>query len=156
MVISYIYSTCWCMKSTFYEHQHGPCVHDSGRATQGFGILALPVALLVSPSGYVGATGTASTSAVATSKSCTSSSFGKPSSDDHASEAGLSATSRHTHPVDHFGVDLVTGALHPRYPHRSELVPCHERIICCLDDQQYLGSCPSPRWLQRRHRQVHF
>jgi hypothetical protein len=21
MVILYIYSTCWCMKSTFYEHQ---------------------------------------------------------------------------------------------------------------------------------------
>jgi hypothetical protein len=22
MVISYIYSTCWCMKSTFYERQY--------------------------------------------------------------------------------------------------------------------------------------
>jgi hypothetical protein len=24
MVMLYIYSTCWCMKSMFYEHQHTP------------------------------------------------------------------------------------------------------------------------------------
>jgi hypothetical protein len=24
MVIPYIYSTCWCMKLMFYEHQHPP------------------------------------------------------------------------------------------------------------------------------------
>jgi hypothetical protein len=28
MVISYIYSTCWCMKSTFYESQQWLCALD--------------------------------------------------------------------------------------------------------------------------------
>jgi hypothetical protein len=45
--------------------------HDSGRITCCSGIPAIPAALLVSPSGYAGATGTVSTSAVATSKGCT-------------------------------------------------------------------------------------
>jgi hypothetical protein len=70
---------------------HGPGVHNSGRITCGSGIPVIPVALLTSPSGYVGATGTASTSAVATSKDCTGGSSGQPSSDDHTGEAGLPA-----------------------------------------------------------------
>jgi hypothetical protein len=53
-----------------------------------------PTALLASFSGYAGATGTASTSAVATSKGCTGGPSGQPSFDDHTGETGLPASGR--------------------------------------------------------------
>jgi hypothetical protein len=60
----------------------------------------------------------------------------------------LSATSAST---------FVTGALlRPRRPRRSELASRHGRRVRYLDRQQHLGSCPSPRWLQRRHWQMDF
>jgi hypothetical protein len=37
MVISYIYSTCWCMKSTFYERQQSQVGRESGLARSGGG-----------------------------------------------------------------------------------------------------------------------
>jgi hypothetical protein len=74
----------------------GPGVHDSDRATRGSDFPALPATLLASPSGYAGATGTASTSAVAASKGRTGGSSGEPSSDDHAGETSLSTTSAST------------------------------------------------------------
>jgi hypothetical protein len=77
----------------------------------------LPVALLASSSGYVGATDTTSTLAVTTSEGHTGVTFGQPSSNDHAGESGLPATDQKTHLVSHFGVSLVVGALlHPRRP----------------------------------------
>jgi hypothetical protein len=110
--------------------------HDSGRITCDSSIPAIPAALLASPSGYAGATGTASTSAVATSKGYTGGLSGQPSSDDHAGEAGVPASDRQTHPVGHFGVDLVTGALlRPCRPRQSKLAPWHGRRICCPDCQ---------------------
>jgi hypothetical protein len=50
----------------------GPGVHDSGRATRGSYMLALPAALLVLPSGCAGASSTASTSVVTASEARTS------------------------------------------------------------------------------------
>jgi hypothetical protein len=127
---------------------HGLGVHDSGRATRGISIPALPAALLVSPLDCTGATSTASTSAVATDEGRTGGTFGQHLSDDHASEAGLLATDRQTHPIGHLDVHLVVGALLcPRRIHLSELAPRHGRRIYCLDHQKHLGSCPSPRWL---------
>jgi hypothetical protein len=61
----------------------------------------------VSPSGCAGATDTASTLAVTAGKGCTVGSSGQLSSDDHTGKAGLLAFGRQTHPIDHFGVDLV-------------------------------------------------
>jgi hypothetical protein len=49
----------------------------------------------------VGAIGTTSTSVVADDEGCTSGTSGQPSSDDHVSEVGLSATGRQTHPIGH-------------------------------------------------------
>jgi hypothetical protein len=49
--------------------------------------------LLVSPSGCVGATDTASTSAIAADEGCIGGTSGQPSSDDHVDEAGLLAIS---------------------------------------------------------------
>jgi hypothetical protein len=72
-----------------------PGVHNSGRATRDYGVTALPVALLASPSGCTGATDTTSTSAVATGEGCTSGSSGQCSYDDHTGEVGLPAD-RHT------------------------------------------------------------
>jgi hypothetical protein len=37
MVISFIYSTCWCMKSTFYERQQSQVGRESGLARSGGG-----------------------------------------------------------------------------------------------------------------------
>jgi hypothetical protein len=134
-----------------------PDIYNSGRATRGIDVPALPTTLLVSPSGCVGATGTASTIAVAAGEGRTGGTSGQPSFDDHAGEAELPATGRQTHPVSHFGINLVASALlHPRHPRRSKLAPRHGRRICCLNRQQHLGSCPSPRWLQRHHRQIDF
>jgi hypothetical protein len=67
-------------------------VHDSDHASCGTDVPTLPLALLASPSGCVGATRTASTSAVATGKGCTGGTSGQPSSDDHMGEAGLPST----------------------------------------------------------------
>jgi hypothetical protein len=44
MVISYIYSTCWCMKSTFYEHQQ----RSTGRPSAP-NHLELAVEILLTP-----------------------------------------------------------------------------------------------------------
>jgi hypothetical protein len=71
---------------------HGPGVPDSGRASRGSGILTLCVVLLASPSGYVGATGTASTSVVTIGEGYTGGISGQTSSDDHVGEVGLPAT----------------------------------------------------------------
>jgi hypothetical protein len=129
--------------------------HDSDRATHGPSIPALPIALLTSPSGYAGAIGTTPTSAVTVDEGRTDGTSDQSSSDDHAGEARLLATDRQTHPVGHFGIGLVTGALLcPCRPHRSELPSRHGRRICYLDHQQQLGFCPSPCWLQHRHRQM--
>jgi hypothetical protein len=81
--------------------------------------------------------------------------FDQPSSNDHVGEAGLSAIGRQTHHVGHFFIGLVSSALLClRHPHRSKLVPHHERRICCLAHQQHLGSCPSPYSIQRCYRQI--
>jgi hypothetical protein len=48
-----------CTARNFECPPHG--AHDSGRITCSSGIPAIPAALLTSPSGYAGATGTAST-----------------------------------------------------------------------------------------------
>jgi hypothetical protein len=123
---------------------HDPGVHDSDRATRGTDVPAL----LVSPSGCVGATGTASTSAVADDEGRTGGTYGQPSSDDHVSKAGLLATGRQTHPVGHFGVDLVAGALyHLRHPRRSELAPHHGRRICCRAmEEEFAALIASNTW----------
>jgi hypothetical protein len=68
-----------------------PGIQDSGHVSHGTGIPALPATLLASPSDYVLATDTASTSAVVTGKGCTSGTSGQPSSDDHMGEVGLPA-----------------------------------------------------------------
>jgi hypothetical protein len=130
---------------------------DSTCAMCGPDVPALPIVLLTSPSGYAGVTGIATTSAVAAVKGRTGGSSCQLSYDDHAGEEGLPASGRQTHPIDHFGVDLVIGALLRQHrPRRSELVSHHRRRICCLDRQQKLGCCPWPRWLQHRHWQVDF
>jgi hypothetical protein len=127
---------------------HDPDVHDFGRATCPSDIPAPPATLLVSPLGYVGATGTTSTSTVAASKGCTGGTSSQPSSDDHVGKAGFLTSDRQTHPVIHLGVHLVVGALlSPHRPHRSKLASRHGRRVCYLDRQQHLGSCPLPRWL---------
>jgi hypothetical protein len=96
----------------------GPGVHDSGRTTSGSVVPALSAALLVSPLGYVGATGTASASAVTVGEGCTCGTSGQPSPDDHTGEARLLAFNRQTHPVGHLSINQVVGALlHPRRPH---------------------------------------
>jgi hypothetical protein len=70
-----------------------PCdAHDSGHATHSTGVPGVPATLLVLPSIYVGATGTASTSEVTAGKDCTSGTFGQPSSNDHEGEVELPAT----------------------------------------------------------------
>jgi hypothetical protein len=74
----------------------GSGVYDSGCATRGSGIPALPATLLMSPSGYTRATGTASTSAIAADEGCTDGTSDQTSSDDHAGEAGLPATNRYS------------------------------------------------------------
>jgi hypothetical protein len=131
-----------------HDATHAMRDHNSRRATRGTGVPALPAALLTSPSGCAGATATASTSEVTIGEGHTCGTSGHPSSDDHVGEVGLLATNRQTHHVSHFGVDLVTGALlRLRCPHRSELAPHHGRRIYCLDRQQHMRSCPSPRWL---------
>jgi hypothetical protein len=72
------------------------------------------------PSGYAGATGTTSTSAVTVGKGRTGGTSGQPSFDDHMGEAGLSAIRQQTLPVSHFDIDLITSALLcPRCPCRS-------------------------------------
>jgi hypothetical protein len=70
--------------------------HNSTRATHGPGIHNFAhgsdvPALLTSPLGCAGATGTATTSAVAAGESRTGGTSG-PSTDDHAGEVGLSTT----------------------------------------------------------------
>jgi hypothetical protein len=134
-----------------------PGVHDSGRTTRASDVLAVPAALLASPSGCVGATGTASTSTIIDGEGRIGGTSDQPSSDDHVGEAGLPASDRQTHPIDQLSVNLVAGALLPlRRPRRSKLALRHGRKVCCLDRQQHMGSCSSPRWLQRRHRQIDF
>jgi hypothetical protein len=92
-------------------------LYDSGRTTSG------SARLLASPSGYVRATGTTSTSAVAAGEGHTNGTSSQSSSDDHVGEAGLPTSDRQTHPVGHLDVNLVAGALlRPRHPRRSELV----------------------------------
>jgi hypothetical protein len=97
---------------------------------QRSGVLALPTALLTSPSDFTGATSIASTSAVTSNEGRTSSSSDQHSSDDHTGEAGLPTSNQQTHIVGHFGVDLVTSAhLRPCHPHRPVLASCHGRRI---------------------------
>jgi hypothetical protein len=69
--------------------KRGPGVFDSGSTTHSPGFLVLLAALLMSPSGYEGATDIASISAVTASEGCTDGSSGQPLSDDHEGEAGL-------------------------------------------------------------------
>jgi hypothetical protein len=115
-------------------------IRDSTHASRGSDIPAL----LTSPSGCAGATGTASTSAVAASEGRTDGTSSQPSSDDHAGEAELPATGRQTHLVGHLIVVALSGAhLRPRRPCRPVLASCHGGRICYFDHQQYLGSCPS-------------
>jgi hypothetical protein len=68
-----------------------PGVHNSAHASCG----------IASPSGCAGATSTTSTSTVTVGEGHTSGTFGQPSSDDHVGEAGLPATGRQTHVIDH-------------------------------------------------------
>jgi hypothetical protein len=63
-------------------------------ATHGPGIPTLPITLLTSSSGCAGLSDTAPTSVPATGKGCTGGTSGQPSSDDHAGEARLLATSQ--------------------------------------------------------------
>jgi hypothetical protein len=121
----------------------GPIVYDSGCTTHGSDVLALPVALLASPSSYVRATDIASTSSVTVDEGRTGGSSSQPSSDDHVSKAGLPTFGRQTHLVSHLGIHLVVDALlRLCRPRRSELALHHGRRVCCLDRQQHLGSCP--------------
>jgi hypothetical protein len=93
----------------------------------------------------MGATGTASTSAVIAGEGRTSSTFGQPSSDDHAGEAGLLTFGQQTHPVDHLSVNLITGALlHPCHPHRSELVRIMEEKFSALITNNNWDIVPHP------------
>jgi hypothetical protein len=97
-------------------------VHDSVRAFCGSSIPAL----LVSPSGYVRATSTASTSVVAVGEGRTSATSCQPSSNDLEGEAGLPAAGQQTHIVGNLVVAALSGAhLRPRRPHRPFLVPYH-------------------------------
>jgi hypothetical protein len=131
----------------------GPDIHDSDHATCGPCVLVLPATLLASPSGYATATSAASTSALPADEGHISDAPSQPSSDDHASEAGFLTTDHQNHHVDHFIVGLDTNALlRPCHPRRFELALHHGKRICCLDHQQHMRSCPSPHWLQRRHR----
>jgi hypothetical protein len=75
---------------------HDLSVHDSGHATCGSDVPALPAALLTLPSSCAGATSTASTSVVTVDEGNTGGTSGQPSSDDHADEVGLSASDRHS------------------------------------------------------------
>jgi hypothetical protein len=135
----------------------GPSIHDFGRALHTVVVPTLPTAILAPPSGCAGATDVASTSAFPTDEGRTGGASRQPSSDDHAGKAGLSATSRQTHPIGHFNIGLVTGAhLGLLCPCQSELASRNGRIICCLEHQQHLGSCLVPCWLQRCHRQKDF
>jgi hypothetical protein len=103
-----------------------PDVYNYGRTSRGSG--AQPVPLFTSPSGCAKATDTASISAVTADKGRNGDTSGQSSSDDHAGEAWFPASGRQTHPVDHLGVNLVTGTLlPPRHPCRSELAPRHVR-----------------------------
>jgi hypothetical protein len=69
-------------------------------------------------------------SVVATGEGCTDDTSGQPSSDDHASEAGLSATGRQSYPVSHLVVASLSGAhLHLGRPHRSVPALCYRRRI---------------------------
>jgi hypothetical protein len=96
----------------------GPDIHESGCATHDTGVPALPTALLMSPSGCAGATGTASTSAVAAGEGHTDGTSDQHSSDDHTSEVELPAAGRQTHPIIHLNANLVIGALlHPCHSH---------------------------------------
>jgi hypothetical protein len=86
-------------------------VHDFARASSCTGVLAL----LASPSGYTGATDTASTSAVTTGESHTGGTSDQPSSNDHTGETGLPATDRQTHAVGHLIATALSSAhLRPR------------------------------------------
>jgi hypothetical protein len=69
----------------------GPDVYDSGCATHGSGVTALPAVVLTSPSGYTGDTNTTSTLAVTADEGRTGGTSGQTSSDDDAREAGLPA-----------------------------------------------------------------
>jgi hypothetical protein len=71
---------------------HGSDIYNSGRATRGFNILALPAALHALPSGCAGATGTASTSAVTADEGRIGGTSGQSSSNDHVGEARLPAS----------------------------------------------------------------
>jgi hypothetical protein len=91
-----------------------PDIHDSASASSGSGIPAL----LVSPSGYVRATSTASSSAIATGEGCTGGPSGQPSSDDHACEAGFPATGQQTYIASHLIITAIFDAhLRPSCPH---------------------------------------
>jgi hypothetical protein len=70
-------------------------IYDSGCATHGTSVPALPAALVASPLGYVGSTDTASTSKVTTVEGRTGGTSSQPSSNDHAGEARLPATDLH-------------------------------------------------------------
>jgi hypothetical protein len=122
-----------------------PDVHASGRATRGSGVPGLPTVLLMSLLDCAGAIGTASTSVVAIDKGRTSGSSGQPSSNDHAGEEGLLAFGRQGHPIGHFGVDLIVGALlHLCCPFRSELASCHEEEFAALIASNTCDLVPRP------------
>jgi hypothetical protein len=75
----------------------GPDVHNSASASHGNSIPTL----LTSPSRYVGATGTTSTSVVTASEGCTGGTSGEPPFDGHTGETGLPATNRQSHAIGH-------------------------------------------------------
>jgi hypothetical protein len=54
MVILYIYSTCWCMKSMFYECQHWPSQESVVRSLEigGLKLYCLCAEFFLSPKGY--------------------------------------------------------------------------------------------------------
>jgi hypothetical protein len=100
----------------------GPGVHDFARASRGSDVPAL----LTSPSGYVGATGTASTSAITVGEGRTSGTSGQPSSDDHTGETGISAIGQQTHTTGHLVIVALSDAhLRPCHPRRPVLASCN-------------------------------
>jgi hypothetical protein len=104
----------------------GPSVHDFARASRGSDIPAL----LASPSGYVGATSTASTSVATTVKDRTGGTSGQPTSDDPTGEVRLLAIDQETQTIGHLVIAALSSAhLRPRHPHRPVLALCHGRRI---------------------------
>jgi hypothetical protein len=99
-----------------------PDIHDSAHAPRG----SSAPALLTSRLGCMGATSTASTSAVTIDESHNGGTSGQLSSDDHVGNMGLLTAGRQTHIISHNIIAALSSAhLRPRRPHRPILASRH-------------------------------